>query len=316
MRRATHRFLDFVGTHATRFLAAGVVLGLALPPLAAAMRPLLLAALVIPLTIALVRIDWSAFGAYARRPALVAALIVWFLAVSPVLMWLALKPLALPAPVVVGLVLMAAAPPIGSGPAMCLLLGLDAALAVVAMVSTTALVPLTLPPLGAALLGVALEIDVGTFMLRLALMVGGAFAGAWAVRRLVPAAAIERNARPLDGVSVLIMMVFAIGIMDGVTAFALERPGYVLVATVAAIAANVLLQLAGAVAWRRSRMQGALTTGFLTGNRNMGLVLVALGSDASFEVIAFFAAAQIPMYLLPGLLLPLYRRCLRRESPL
>lgn len=311
MRRATRRILDFVGTHATRFLAAGVVIGLAVPPLAAAMRPLLLAALVIPLTIALVRIDWGAFGAYGRRPGLVAALVIWFLGVSPVLMWLAVKPFALPAPVVVGLVLMAAAPPIGSGPAICLLLGLDAALAVVAMVSTTALVPLTLPPLGAALLGIALEIDVGTFMLRLALMVGGAFAGAWVVRRLVPAAAIERNARPLDGVSVLIMMVFAIGIMDGVTAFALERPGYVLVATVAAIAANVLLQLAGAVAWRRSRMQGALTTGFLTGNRNMGLVLVALGSDTSFEVIAFFAAAQIPMYLLPGLLLPLYRRLLR-----
>jgi len=311
MRRATHRILDFVGTHATRFLAAGVVIGLAVPPLAAAMRPLLLAALVIPLTIALVRIDWRAFRAYGRRPGLVAALVIWFLGVSPLLMWLAVQPFALPAPVVVGLVLMAAAPPIGSGPAICLLLGLDAALAVVAMVSTTALVPLTLPPLGAALLGIALEIDVGTFMLRLALMVGGAFAGAWVVRRLVPAAAIERNARPLDGVSVLIMMVFAIGIMDGVTAFALERPGYVLVATVAAIAADVLLQLAGAAAWRRSRMQGALTTGFLTGNRNMGLVLVALGSDASFEVIAFFAAAQIPMYLLPGLLLPLYRRLLR-----
>jgi BASS family bile acid:Na+ symporter len=312
MRRAARRVLDFIGTHATRFLAAGVVIGLALPPLAALMRPLLLAALVIPLTIALVRIDWSAFGAYARRPGLVAALIVWFLGVSPVLMWLALKPLALPAPVAVGLVLMAAAPPIGSGPAMCLLLGLDAALAVVAMVPATALVPLTLPPLGAALLGVALGIDLGTFMLRLALMVGGAFAGAWVVRRLVPAAAIERNARPLDGVSVLIMMVFAIGIMDGVTAFALERPGYVLVATVAAILANVLLQAAGAFAWRWTGLQRALTAGFLTGNRNMGLVLVALGSDASFEVVAFFAAAQIPMYLLPGLLLPLYRRLLVR----
>jgi BASS family bile acid:Na+ symporter len=105
-------------------------------------------------------------------------------------------------------------------------------------------------------------------------------------------------------------MVFAIGIMDGVTAFALEHPGYMLVATAAAIAANVFLQVIGALAWRWSGMQRGLTTGFLTGNRNMGLVLVALGSDASFEVIAFFAAAQIPMYLLPGLLLPLYRRLL------
>jgi hypothetical protein len=78
-------------------------------------------------------------------------------------------------------------------------------------------------------------------------------------------------------------------------------------ATVAAIAANVLLQAIGALAWGWSGMQRAPTAGFLTGNRNIGLVLVALGSDASFEVIAFFAAAQIPMYMLPGLPLPLYR---------
>jgi BASS family bile acid:Na+ symporter len=310
MRRATYRFLDFFGTHATRFLAGGVVIGLAVPPLAALMRPLLLAALVIPLTIALVRIDWSAFGAYARRPGLVVALVVWFLGVSPVLVWLLLEPLPLPAPILVGLVLMTAVSPIVSGAALSLLLGLDAALAVVVIVVTTAIVPFTLPPLGAALLGVALEIDVGTFMLRLALIIGGAFAGAWVVRRLAPPAAIARNARPLDGVSVLLMMTFAIGIMDGVTAFALERPGYVLVATAAAIAANVLLQVAGVVVWRRSGMQPALTTGFLTGNRNMGLVLVALGSEASLELIVFFAAAQIPMYLMPGLLVPLYRRLL------
>jgi BASS family bile acid:Na+ symporter len=40
----------------------------------------------------------------------------------------------------------------------------------------------------------------------------------------------------------------------------------------------------------------------------MGLVLVALGGDASLELVAFFAVAQIPMYVLPGLLLPVYRR--------
>ena len=40
----------------------------------------------------------------------------------------------------------------------------------------------------------------------------------------------------------------------------------------------------------------------------MGLVMVALGRDATFEMIVFFAMAQLPMYMLPGLLTPLYRR--------
>ena len=308
MREIAYRAIDFAGTHATRLLAAGVLIGLAIPPLATALRPLLLPSIVISLVLALVRLDWRAFGADARRPLLVAWMLAWFLGVTPVILWLVLQGLPLPAPIVAGLVLMAAAPPIMSGAAISLLVGLDAALAVVAIVATTALVPLTLPPLAAALLGVALELDVGTFMLRLASIVGGAFAIAWLARRLVPEAAIARNARALDGVAVIWMVVFAIGIMDGVTALALAHPGYVIGATIAAFAANVALQAVGALVWLRQGMQRALTVGLLTGNRNMGLVLVALGGDASLELVAFFAVAQIPMYVLPGLLLPVYRR--------
>ncbi len=315
MRKAAYRALDFAGTHATRLLAAGVLIGLAIPPLAAALRPLLLPSIVISLVLALVRLDWSAFGDYARRPALVGAMLVWFLGVSPVLVWLALQPLPLPAPLVTGLVLMAAASPIVSGAAISLLVGLDAALAVVAIVATTALVPLTLPPLGAALLGVALEVDLATFMLRLALIVGGAFAIAGLARRFVPETTIARNARTLDGGAVIGMVVFAIGIMDGVTAFALDRPGYVVGATLAAFAANLALQAVGAMVWARNGMRRALTVGLLTGNRNMGLVLVALGPDAGFELVAFFALAQIPMYVLPALLLPLYRRLAPAPPP-
>jgi BASS family bile acid:Na+ symporter len=314
MRAAAYRAIDFAGTHATRLLGAGVLVGLALPPLATALRPLLLPAIMISLVLALVRLDWRAFGADARRPLLVAAMLVWFLGASPAIVWLALGTLPLPAPVVTGLVLVTAAAPIMSGAAISLLVGLDAALAVVAIVTTTALVPLTLPPLAAALLGVALEVDLGTFMLRLASIVGGAFAAAWLTRRVVAEATIARHARALDGVTVIWMVVFAIGIMDGVAALALERPGYVVGATAAAFAANLLLQAVGAVTWLRQGRQRALTLGLLTGNRNMGLVLVALGAQASPELVAFFAVAQIPMYVLPGLLLPVYRRLVAGQS--
>jgi BASS family bile acid:Na+ symporter len=40
----------------------------------------------------------------------------------------------------------------------------------------------------------------------------------------------------------------------------------------------------------------------------MGLVLVALADKANFDVIVFFAMAQIPMYMLPALLFPVYTR--------
>jgi BASS family bile acid:Na+ symporter len=307
------RTLDLIGRHATKFLGVGVLLGFAVPPLASLARPLLVPALLIPLTIAMVRLDWSAMGAYARRPLFVAAVIVWLLVISPVAMWAVLAPVPMPEALYHALVLMAAASPIISSAAIALLLGLDAALAVVVIVVSTALLPFTLPVLALGLLGLELQIDLPTFMLRLGAMVGGAFAAALVVRRLVPKHTIARNARVLDALSVINLVIFAVAIMDGVTAFAADRPGYVAVATAAAFAANLALQAIGTLVWAKLGMRRALTLGLMTGNCNMGLVMVALGRDASFDVIVLFAMAQLPMYMLPALLTPLYRKLAARD---
>ena len=312
--RALHRAFDFLGQHATLFLAGGVLLGLAVPQLAALARPLLIPGLLIPLVIALLRLDWDALTAYARRPGLVALITAGLLLASPVLMWLLLKLFSLPPALAQGLTLMAAASPIVSSAAISLILGLDAALAVIVIVVTTALIPFTLPTVALWLLGLKIDIDLATFMLRLTLMVGGAFAAALLLRRLVPRQKLEANARMLDGASVATLVMFALAIMDGVTAVALARPGYVVLVTLAAFAANIVLQGLGTLAALRLGMRSAITVGLMTGNCNMGLVMVALADKADFDVIVFFAMAQIPMYMLPALLRPVYRRLLAGNS--
>src|SRR4051812_27943547 len=93
--------LGLLGRHATRFMAAGVLLGVLAPPLATLARPLLVPTLLVPLALALMRLDWSAVAAYRRRPLLVAMLLAWLLAACPLLVWLATAPLValgLPAP--------------------------------------------------------------------------------------------------------------------------------------------------------------------------------------------------------------------------
>jgi len=310
-----YRFFDSLGKHATLFLASGVFIGFAVPPLAHSARPLLLPAMIIPLTLALVRIDWGALAGYGRNPLLLFGVLAWLLFASPVLTWCAAAALGVPAGLNEGLTLMAASAPIFSGAALALILGLDAALAIVVIVLATALVPFTLPTLVLTLLGLQLEIGLAAFMLRLAAIVGGAFAAAWIVRRCVRADALRRHGRLLDGVSVALLVVFAIAIMDGLTAYAFARPGFVIGATLAAFAANLLLQMFGALAFLRLGLQRALTVGLLSGNCNMGLVLVALADKASFEVLVFFGVAQVPMYMLPALLAPLYRRLTGRGAP-
>ena len=310
------RLLAFAGRHATGFMAVGVLLGLVLPPLAALARPLLVPTLLIPLALALVRLDWSAAAAWRKRPGVVALLLLWVLGVSPVLVWLLTRWLGaagFPEPLSQALVLMAASSPIVSNVALALLLGLDAPLAVVIVLAGTALVPLTLPIAAETLVGMSLHMPLGEFMGRLVALVGSAFAAAWLVRKLVPGARLDANRELIDGLTVLNLLVFSLAIMDGVTAYAIERPGYVALAIGAAYAFNVLLQVAGGLAFRHLGTTRALTVALLSGNCNMGLVLVALEGRASFDLTVFFALAQIPMYTLPALVRPLYARLTGRE---
>jgi BASS family bile acid:Na+ symporter len=45
-----------------------------------------------------------------------------------------------------------------------------------------------------------------------------------------------------------------------------------------------------------------LTVGLILGNRNVGLVWSALGAAASPRMALYFAATQLPIYILPRLI--------------
>jgi predicted Na+-dependent transporter len=291
-----------------------VFVGLAIPSLATAVRPLLAPALILPLAIALLRLDWRHLYDYARRPVLVAVATIWLLGVSPLLLWLVLQGLPLPPALVQALVLAAASSPVTMCATVSLIIGLDAALAVVVLIVATALVPLTLPVLSLMLLGMNLDIGFATFMARLSWLIGIPFGVALVARRFAGPEWIARNARPLDAIAVISLVIFAIAIMDGITAAFFARPGVVVGTLVAVFATNLALQLAGTLAFRRLGARSALTMGLMTGNCNLGIILVALADKASFDIVMVLALGQIPMYILPALLGPLYRRAVRAQS--
>ncbi len=304
--------LAWLGRHGTVIIALGVFVGLLVPPLAALLRPLLVPAFVVPFLTALVRLDWMTLGRHTRRPATALLALLWVLVLSPLPVHTVALAAGVPEAIANGLVLMALAPPITASAAFALMIGLDAALAVLVTITATALVPLTLPPLALYLLGLELDIALPAFMARLALFVGGCFAAALLLRRLLPAGFTERHHEPLDGLAVAGLVVFAIAIMDGVAAKLLAEPAFVLGCLAAALLGNAGLQALSALAFAPLGRRVALTLGFCAGNRNMGLLVAVLADRAAFELVVFFAMAQIPMYTLPALQRPLYRRLLGR----
>ena len=301
--------LAHLARYATWWLAGGVLIGLAAPPLAELLRPLLVPIIFANLILALLRLQFADILGYLRRPVLIGLFVAVSLIACPVVMWLVTGWIGLPAGLAVGLILMAAAPPITSAPSFALIMGLDAAFSIACVVVSHVLVPLTLPVMALWLLDLELDISTGEFMGRLAAMIGGSFAIAWALKRwLVTPAVLARHLRSIDGIAVLCLVVFAIAIMDGVSAFLLSRPDFIALTVLCAFAANALLQAAGAGLFLGSGRRIGFTAGHMLGNCNMGLVLAVLADRAEFEVIVFFALAQLPMYMLPLVAVPLYRR--------
>lgn len=305
------RFFSLLASHGKGVLALGVFLGLAWPGLASLLSPYITIIVFLMLASAAVGVDWADVASQGRRPAAPAAVIVWVLLASPLLTLAVVQSIGLPPALATAIVLMAAAPPVTAGIAFGLLLKLEMPILVIPTFGATLLVPLTLPPMALALLGIELEIDLGEFMARLALLgVGGIAVGA-GIRRALGPARLEAMAPQIRGIPVFVLIVFAVAIMDGVTEALLARPDFVLLTLAAAFIANITLQVAGGLVFFWLGRRRALSVAMVSGNRNMALLLAALAGAAPFDVAIYFAIGQIPMYMLPAMLAPLYRRLLK-----
>jgi len=289
-----------------------LLIGLAFPALAALTRPLLTPAVLCMLVMTMLRVDWDEVATFARRPVLISGICFLILAVTPVLVWGMAKILGLPAGLTTALVLMAAAPPVMSSPALSLVVRLDMSLSLTVMVSTTLLVPLILPVIAGEVLDLGLDISTMNLMLRLGAMVGGAFVLAYVLRRVLGADRLERRKKAIDGLVLLFLVVFAIAVMDGVAARIKAEPGTAALYIGSVIAGYAFLHMIGAIVFGFLGSRPALTVGLSTANRNMALLIATLPAAGNADLFLFFALGQLPNFMLPMLMKGLYQRLMKR----
>jgi BASS family bile acid:Na+ symporter len=307
--------LAYLSRQARWALPVGVFLGILFPWLAELLRPLLTAAVIGTLTGALMRLDWRRFRDLASQPMLPISLGLWQLLLSPLLVWFASAALGLPPDLCMVLLLQAAAPPIGSAAVFALILGLDGVLAALSTVASTLVLPLTLTPLVALLLPAAgVQVDLLPFFLRVTLLVVVPFALAAALRNLIGLERLRRADAVLGGSNVLLLVVFAIAVMDGVTERLLEEPSRMAILLAVACVAGLLLHLGAYLVFRRAGTTVAYTSAILSGNRNVGLMLVITAGTAGEVFSLYVGLAQIPMYFAPLLLTPLIRGSRERRG--
>lgn len=279
-------------------LLVGAFAGLALPAAAEALRPALPFLVAMVYALAMLRIDPVAVLRGFARPAHLAkllALVLLMLAAAPALGFGLARLLGLGAAFETALVYTLAAPPIASAAAMCLIVGFDGRRALELTVLASLALPFVGPAVTAALLGEAVALDPVALGLRMAAMIFGGFALALALRRLLGAERIARNAPALDGLASLGFLLFVLPLFDGVGPAILAAPGLAL-AFLGLSALLVLGTIRAALALPVPRpLAGA--TGAVGGTRSVAIYLAALPPDPVFAL--FVALYQLPMAAIP-----------------
>ena len=311
-------FLALIGRFGTQGLAASIFVGLALPGLAAAARPLLSACIFAFITLTFARADLLLVRRVLARPRRLALACLWLMFAPAAVIGLGLALVgreALDPGMVLGLAIIGAAPPILSGPAVAALLGIEPSLLLSATVVTTIISPAISPLLADFVAGSAVPLDRAALAMRLALFIGGAILVALTARQLIGEERIVARRRSIDGAGVLIYLVFAIAAMDGVTGAVMTRP--LVVAGFLGVAFLVSLVSLAATWLGLNRLEPGdrLMFGYASGQRNMGVLLVTLGAGVPETTFLFFALAQVPIYLMPQILSGIAPRLLRRNPP-
>ncbi|MGI9373542.1 MAG: hypothetical protein ACR2OJ_13705 [Hyphomicrobiales bacterium] len=291
-------------------------LGLLLPDLAAFMRPAILPTVFFMLSVLMTRINLDEALLQIRSPIVPLIGLIWTVVAVPIIFALVLWLLAegfnitFSAGLVLAFMLWASSPPIFSSAPLSYIMRLDGTLSVGFLMAAIALHPIVTPLFVALFTDGAVSVPPIELAIRLTMLIGGAAAVAFVVRKIIGKQRLNEYGSAMDGLNVIALIVFAIAIMDGIGARLLENP--VLAASLIAFAFGagaILHVITSALFWRYGKRR-ALTIGLSTHARNIAMAVGAMGAAVPPDTWLFFAMIQFPIYILPAILHPVYNRIL------
>lgn len=310
--------LEWLGRQGTWAGAASLGVGLLAPPLASALRPGFGPAIFLLLVVSFLRVDPAELKARFSNPLLVAVASLGIMLAIPVLCGLILPYTSIariePA-IALGLMMYLAAPPIMSSIAFASFLRLDTALTLAVLIVCAAATPFLSPFIVGFFAGGQLQLDAVQLAFRLFGFLIGAFVVASVIRRYLGNVSISENKSAIDGASVILLILFGITAMDGVTARAFKEPQLVAGIALFTFAVAIGIYFVTTLIFWREGLKKSLALGFSSAHRNMGVMVAAAGSGLPELTWIYFAVAQFPIYLLPAIAAPVVHRLMDRRLP-
>jgi BASS family bile acid:Na+ symporter len=296
--------LAWLGRQGTRAVALSIFVGLAVPQLAAVFKPHLGAFVFVLLLFSFLRVDPRALWHHVTAPKLVLAASAWVMLVTSAVFGALYTLLGLSASfpaLYLILILQMAAPPITSAPALAALIGLDVALSLGVLILCTAVTPVVTPAFASLFLGTSLisPLELGA---KLFFFLAGAAAASAVIRGVAGRKWVEAQRDRIDGVNVIALFAFAVAAMDGVGPRLVTEPG--LIFGLLALTFTLTLVVLGltVLVFIPAGRNRALAIGLLACNRNIAVLMAAIGSSVPETAWLYFAMAQFPIYLMPQFL--------------
>ena len=289
-------------------MALSVLVGLAVPDLAAALRPWVVPVSITMVPLSLLRVDARALIAASRAPGRMLAAAGAVLVAWPLVVGGAALAAGLPVWLGAGLVLVAAAPPLSSSTAFAILLRIAPAPVTALSLWATLAAPASLLLVTAALPWIGDALDAAVPALRLAGAIGAAAVLAAGARRLLGPAWIERAAPTIDAGLVLLVLVIGVGVMHEIGAALRADPVRAAALFGATWALSILSCAAGALAFWRAGRDFALAVGTVAAVKNVALMVAAIAPAAEPRVLLVVMTAQLPIFFAPLVLRPVFAR--------
>ncbi|OBY25696.1 hypothetical protein [Leisingera sp. JC1] len=303
------RALAFAARHGRAGLVLGLLAGLLLPGLAAALQPWLPEMVAGLLFLNAYRIGLrKAAGGLADGIGTLKAIALLQVALPLLALGIAALFGVAQTPAAVALILMLSAPSVTGSPNITALMGHAPEPAFRLLITGTALMPLTVIPVFLLAPGLG---DLGEVLRaagRLIGAIGLTVAAAFLLRRLTLPQMRDDQARAIDGLTVIALAVIVVGLMAALGPALRMDPLLVVQWLCFALTANLGLQVLVFTVLRRRAGSGAVPVSVVAGNRNFALFLIALPAATTDPLLIFLGCYQIPMYLTAILMKPLYGR--------
>lgn len=197
---------------------------------------------------------------------------------------------------------------VSASPHLAVMVGHQPAPALRMLVLGTALLPITILPILWLMPEFGDAASVILPSLKLFAVIGLSALFAFFLRHRFFAEPSKKLIKSVDGLSSIFLYFIVVGLMSAVAPALLEDINLFLVTLFAAFAVNFGLQFLSFFVLRGERFQEQrVPASIVSGNRNMALFLTALPVSVTDPMLLFIGCYQIPMYLTPILLNPLYK---------